>query len=152
VPRMSALIVLRAVAILVLLLGPAAAVYAIDPATLPDPKLEARYLALTHEFRCVTCQNTTIADSQVELAGQLRRQVREMLLAGKSDQQVRDYMTARYGDFILFRPRFAARTAWLWLAPGVMLIIGVLVALRVIRQRTALVADDNEPIEEDLRT
>ena len=149
---MSTLNVIRAVAFLLLLLAPAAAVYAIDPATLPDPKLEARYLALTHEFRCVTCQNTTIADSQVELAGQLRRQVREMLMAGKSDQQIRDYMTARYGDFILFRPRFAARTAWLWFAPGVMLIIGVLVAVRVVRQRTALVAEDNEPIEEDLPT
>ena len=148
-PRVSDL--MRTVAILLLLLGPVAGL-AIDPATLSDPKLEARYEQLTHEFRCVTCQNTTIADSQVELAGQLRRQVREMLLAGKSDQDIRDYMTARYGDFILFRPRFAARTAWLWLAPGVMLIIGVFVAIRVIRQRTTLVADDNEPIEEDLRT
>jgi cytochrome c-type biogenesis protein CcmH len=143
---------MRPLAIFLLLLGCAAAVHAVDPATLADPKLEARYLELTHEFRCVTCQNTSIADSQVELAGQLRRQVREMLLAGKSDEDIRDYMTARYGDFILFRPRFAARTAWLWLAPGVMLIIGIGVAVRVVRQRSALVAQDNEPIEEDVRT
>jgi cytochrome c-type biogenesis protein CcmH len=142
---------MRLLALFLLLLSSAAAVHAVDPATLPDPKLEARYLQLTHEFRCVTCQNTSIADSQVELAGQLRRQVREMLLAGKSDQDIRDYMTARYGDFILFRPRFAARTAWLWLAPGVMLIIGAWVAVRVIRQRSALVAQDHEPIEEDVR-
>ena len=142
---------MRALLITILLLG-ATAAYAVDPAALSDPKLQARYLELSHEFRCVTCQNTSIADSQVELAGQLRRQVREMLVAGKSDEDIRDYMTARYGDFILFRPRFTARTAWLWLAPGVLLIIGILVALRVVRQRSALVAQDNEPLEEDLRS
>jgi cytochrome c-type biogenesis protein CcmH len=152
VSRLNSVLTLRALLLVLCLLGSIASVYAIDPATLPDPQLQARYEALTHEFRCVTCQNTTIADSQVELAGQLRRQVREMLLAGKSDQQIRDYMTARYGDFILFRPRFTARTAWLWFAPGVLLIVGILVAIRVIRARTALVATDNEPIEEDLRT
>ncbi len=130
----------------------ATAAYAVDPAVLSDPALQARYLELSHEFRCVTCQNTSIADSQVELAGNLRRQVREMLVAGKSDTEIRDYMTARYGDFILFKPRFSMRTAWLWLAPGVLLVIGFLVAVRVVRQRAALVAQDNEPVEEDLRT
>ncbi len=124
---------------------------AVDPAVLSDPALQARYAELSHEFRCVTCQNPSIADSEVELAGQLRRQVREMLVAGKSDGEIRDYMTARYGDFILFKPRFAARTAWLWLAPFVLLVIGVLVGVRVVRQRTALLAQDSEPLEEDLR-
>ncbi len=143
---------MRTTSIVLWLVCSAAAVYAVDPARLSDPQLQARYETLSHEFRCVTCQNTSIADSQVELAGQLRRQVREMLVAGKSDQDIREYMTARYGDFILFKPRFTARTAWLWLAPGVMLLVGVLVAVRVVRQRTALVAQDNEPIEEDLRT
>ncbi len=125
---------------------------AVDPATLSDPALQVRYEELSHEFRCVTCQNTSIADSQVELAGQLRRQVREMLVAGKSDDEIRDYMTDRYGDFILFKPRFSTRTAWLWLAPGILLVIGLIVAVRVVRQRAALVAQDNEPLEEDLRT
>jgi cytochrome c-type biogenesis protein CcmH len=126
--------------------------WAVDPAELSDPALQARYVELSHEFRCVTCQNTTIADSEVELAGQLRRQVREMLVAGKSDQEIRDFMTARYGDFILFKPRFSARTAWLWLAPGVLLIIGLAVAVRVVRQRSALLAEDSEPLEEDPRS
>lgn len=125
---------------------------AVDSATLSDPALQVRYEELSHEFRCVTCQNTSIADSQVELAGQLRRQVREMLVAGKSDDEIRDYMTDRYGDFILFKPRFSTRTAWLWLAPGILLVIGLIVAVRVVRQRAALVAQDNEPLEEDLRT
>lgn len=72
-----------------------------------------------------------------------------MLLAGKSDDDVRNFMVARYGEFILFRPRFSARTAWLWLAPGVLLLIGLAVAIRVVRQRSALVGQDEEPVEED---
>ncbi|HKT74632.1 MAG TPA: cytochrome c-type biogenesis protein [Steroidobacteraceae bacterium] len=125
--------------------------HAVDPTQLPDPKLEARYLALTHELRCVQCQNQTIADSPVGLASDLRREVREMLLAGKSDDDVRNFMVARYGEFILFRPRFSARNAWLWAAPGVLLLIGAAVAVRIIRQRSSLVATDDQPLEEDPR-
>ena len=139
------LVVLCAIA-----LGSSVAV-AIDPIEMQDPLLQARYRALTHELRCMQCQNQSIADSPVDLAADLRREVRELLLAGKSDEDVRNYMVARYGDFILFRPRFSARTAWLWLAPGVLLIIGALVAVRIVRQRTRLVSDDNDPVEEDLR-
>jgi cytochrome c-type biogenesis protein CcmH len=86
------------------------------------------------------CQNESIADSPVGLASDLRRQVRDMLLAGKTDEDVRNYMVSRYGEFILFRPRFSARNAWLWLAPLVFLAIGALVAVRVLRQRSALLA------------
>ena len=68
------------------------------------------------------CQNESLADSPVDLAADLRREVREMLLAGKSDDDVRDFMTARYGDFILFRPRYSLRNAWLWGAPAVLLL------------------------------
>ncbi|MBV9913408.1 MAG: cytochrome c-type biogenesis protein CcmH [Sinobacteraceae bacterium] len=124
---------------------------AIDPIEMQDPALQARYRELTHELRCMQCQNQSIADSPVDLAADLRREVRELLLAGKSDEDVRNYMVARYGDFILFRPRFSARNAWLWLGPGVLLIIGGLVALRIVRQRSRLVSDDNDPVEEDLR-
>ena len=91
-----------------------ASAYAVDPTQLPDPKLQERYLALTHELRCVQCQNEAIADSPAGIASDLRREVREMLLAGKSDEDVRNFMLARYGDFVLFRPRFAPKTAWLW--------------------------------------
>jgi cytochrome c-type biogenesis protein CcmH len=127
------------------------AAYAIDPTEMPDPVLEQRYLALTHELRCVQCQNEAIADSPAGIASDLRREVRDMLLAGKSDDDVRNFMLARYGDFVLFRPRWAMKTAWLWLAPGVLLAIGALVAWRIVRARTALVPFDNEPLEEDLR-
>jgi cytochrome c-type biogenesis protein CcmH len=128
----------------------ARAACAIDSTSIADPVLEARYLGLTHELRCMQCQNETIADSPVGLASDLRREVRNMLLAGKSDDEVRDYMVSRYGEFILFRPRFSARNAWLWLAPPVLLLIGLGVAVRVVRQRTALVAADPDLADEDL--
>jgi cytochrome c-type biogenesis protein CcmH len=123
---------------------------AIDSTSIADPVLEARYLGLTHELRCMQCQNESIADSPVGLASDLRREVRNMLLAGKSDDEVRDYMVSRYGEFILFRPRFSLRNAWLWLAPPVLLLIGFGVAVRVVRQRTALVAADPDRPDEDL--
>jgi cytochrome c-type biogenesis protein CcmH len=125
--------------------------YAVDPTQLPDPKLQQRYLALTHELRCVQCQNEAIADSPAGIAADLRREVAEMLLAGKSDDDVRNFMLARYGDFVLFRPRFAPKTAWVWVTPGVLLLIGAFVSWRIVRARTALVPLDNEPLEEDLR-
>jgi cytochrome c-type biogenesis protein CcmH len=98
------------------------------------------------------CQNEAIADSPVSLAADLRRQVAEMLIAGKSDDDVRNYMVARYGDFILFRPRVSSKTIWLWSAPGILLLIGAAVAVRVTRQRAALVDQDKEPLEEDVRS
>jgi cytochrome c-type biogenesis protein CcmH len=122
--------------------------YAVDTTQMPTPELQQRYLGLTHELRCMQCQNEAIADSPVSLAADLRRQVSEMLLAGKSDDDVRNYMVARYGDFILFRPRVAARTIWLWAAPGVLLLIGAAVAVHVTRQRAAMVDQDPDPVDE----
>ena len=125
------------------------AAWAVDPTELPDPALQARYVALTHELRCMQCQNEALADSPVGLAADLRREVRDQLLAGKSDDQIRAWMSARYGDFILFRPRYSLRNAWLWGAPGALLLIGALVAWRVVRKRVTLLASDHEPLEED---
>src|SRR5579863_6003620 len=132
-----------------LLFGSAMACYGIDPTRLADPDLEARYQGLTHELRCMQCQNESIADSPVGLASDMRRQVRDMLLAGKSDEDVRNYMVSRYGEFILFRPRFSARNAWLWLAPLVFMAIGIVVALRVLRQRRVLAATEPDTPELD---
>ena len=134
---------------LVLLMLVVSTAVAIDTTELPNPALQARYLALTHELRCMQCQNQSIADSPVGLASDLRREVRDMLLAGKSDEDVRNFMVARYGEFILFRPRFSARNAWLWLAPAVLLVIGIVVAARIIRQRSTLVVEDLDPVDED---
>ncbi|HEY5102663.1 MAG TPA: cytochrome c-type biogenesis protein [Steroidobacteraceae bacterium] len=136
------------VSIMMLVAVPVA--YGIDPSSIADPKLEARYLALTHELRCMQCQNETIADSPVGLASDLRREVRDMILAGKSDEDVRNYMVSRYGEFILFRPRFSLRNAWLWLAPPMLILLGLAVAVRVVRQRSALVAADHDEPDEDI--
>jgi cytochrome c-type biogenesis protein CcmH len=127
-------------------------VLAVDPTEMPTPELEGRYLSLTHELRCMQCQNESIADSPVNLAADLRREVREMLLQGKSDEDVRNFMVARYGEFILFRPRFSTRNFWLWATPGVLLLIGASVAVRVISSRSAMVDQDKEPLEEDIRS
>jgi cytochrome c-type biogenesis protein CcmH len=120
---------------------------AVDTTQLADPALQARYEALTHELRCMQCQNESLADSPVDLAADLRREVRDQLLAGKSDAEIRAWMSARYGDFILFRPRFSWRNAWLWGAPGFLLLGGMLVAWRVIdRSRVKLARDDGPDV------
>ena len=124
---------------------------ALDTNVLPDPALQARYVALTHELRCMQCQNESIADSPVDLAADLRNQVREQLLAGKSDDEIRSWMAARYGDFILFRPRYSWRNAWLWGAPAALLLLGAAVCWRILRKRTQLLASDLDPVEEDPR-
>jgi cytochrome c-type biogenesis protein CcmH len=140
---------LRVGLVLACILLATTAALAVDITEMPTPELEKRYLALTHEIRCMQCQNEAIADSPVSLAADMRRAVREMLLQGKSDDDVRNFMVARYGDFALFRPRFTARTAWVWLMPGVLLLIGAAVAVRITRQRGALVDQDDDPVEQD---
>ena len=132
-----------------LALASAGAVLAIDTTQMPTPELQARYEGLTHELRCVQCQDEALADSPAGVAADLRRQVREMLLAGKSDDDVRNFMLARYGDFVLFRPRFVLKNAWLWAAPEVLLVVGALVAWRVVRKRARLVSADTGPLPDD---
>jgi cytochrome c-type biogenesis protein CcmH len=110
-----------------------------------DPVLEARMLRITAELRCLVCQNQTIADSHSGLAIDLRKQVREMLQANQSDAQIIDYMTARYGDFILYRPPVKATTLILWVGPAVMLIAGFLILILVLRRRSRMSADQFDP-------
>ena len=102
--------------------GLAAAAEAPDVAA--DPALEARVNSLTAELRCLVCQNQSIADSHADLAVDLKNQVREQLKAGRSEREVIDYMTQRYGDFVLYRPPFKATTLLLWLGPALLLLIG----------------------------
>jgi cytochrome c-type biogenesis protein CcmH len=125
---------------------------AIDPVEMQDPQLQARYVQLAHELRCLKCQNETIADSPVGIAADLRARVRELLLQGKTDDQIRDYMVVRYGEFVLFKPRFSWQTAWLWLGPGILLMAGLVRVAYIIRQRAKLVDRDSEPVfDEPLR-
>ena len=123
-----------------------AAAPAIDTAAFDDPALEARYRALISELRCLVCQNQTLADSNAPLAVDLRDEVREQLAAGASDGEVVAYLTARYGDFVLYRPRFTATTAALWLAPLLLLLLALTVAWRALRRGpgAAIPADDVE--------
>ena len=111
----------------------------------PDPVLEARVMKLSAELRCLVCQNQTIADSNAGLAVDLRNQVREMLVRGQSPQQINDYMTARYGDFVLYKPPVRSSTALLWYGPAVLLVLAVLILVWIIRRRTKLPADRFEP-------
>ncbi len=130
----------------VVLTAPARAVDMTPP--LSDPVLQQRYSALVHELRCMQCQNEALADSNVSLAADLRLQVRNMLADGKTDDEVRNYLVARYGEFILFRPRMSLRNLWLWAAPGVLLVVGGVAAVRILRRRAALLAADPDSFEE----
>jgi cytochrome c-type biogenesis protein CcmH len=113
--------------------------------TAADPAIEARMLQITGELRCLVCQNQTIADSHADLAVDLRQEVREMLQRGQTPDQVRRYMTDRYGDFILYRPPLKASTAVLWLAPAALLAVALAALALVIRRRGRLADDEFEP-------
>lgn len=123
---------------------------AIDSAPpLPDPVQQTRYQALIHELRCLKCQGETVADTQAMFGSDIRRQVREMVQSGKSDSEIRDYLVDRYGEIILLRPRWSKGAGWLWIAPGVFLLGGALVAWRIVRRRgQMLAADDSEVADE----
>ena len=104
---------------------------------LSDPALEARARALSKELRCMVCQNQSIDDSDAPLARDLRLLVRERLVAGDSDAKVVDFLTARYGEFVLLKPRFSASTALLWLAPLLALIAGAFGIGYALRRRSS---------------
>jgi cytochrome c-type biogenesis protein CcmH len=125
------MIILRAFILSIFLLQPA---LAIDPGeALSDPQLETRARALSLELRCLVCQNQSIDDSDAELARDLRQFVRQRLLAGETDGQIREAVVARYGEFVLFRPQFAPHTFLLWATPLLIMLIGGFWAYRMMR-------------------
>lgn len=107
-----------------------------------DPELQARYEKIIAEVRCLKCQNQTIKDSNAFLASDLRREIRRLLEEGKTDNEVYDFLVARYGDFALYRPRTSGRTLILWIAPMLFLLIGTFLLWRVVRRRMMLPIDD----------
>lgn len=111
-----------------------------------DPELQQRYETLAQELRCPKCQNNTIADSNAPIAADLRRALRDQLGAGRTDEEILKFMTDRYGDFVLYRPPFDARTWLLWLAPGLLLLAGLISAAIVIARKA------RAPIPEDTDT
>jgi cytochrome c-type biogenesis protein CcmH len=104
--------------------------------TLTDPVLRTRYESINRELRCLVCQNQTIADSDADLAKDLRREVRGMLEAGKTDAEIRGFMTERYGDFVLYKPRSMV----LWAAPAVLLLGGLVLVGRIVVRRSRSMA------------
>ena len=121
--------------VLALMLAAAPPASAVQPdEILTDPSLETRARALSKELRCMVCQNQSIDDSDAPLARDLRVLVLERLQAGDSDRQVIDFLVARYGEFVLLKPRFSARTALLWLGPAAILLIGAFGLLVVSRR------------------
>lgn len=124
--------------------------FAIDHApAFDDPQLQARYEHLGRELRCLQCRSETIADSNAQLAVDLRRQLRELIAAGKSDQEILQYMTDRYGDYVLYKPPVVPRTWLLWAAPALLVLGGGITAAMVISRKSKL-PDDTDPSDPGL--
>ena len=116
-----------------LLAGPALAL--IETYDFSKPELEARYQQLSEELRCPKCQNQNIADSNAPIAQDLRKLLHQQLELGASDEQILDYMVARYGEYVRYRPRFGGTTIVLWLAPALLLLVGIVTLVVVLRSR-----------------
>jgi cytochrome c-type biogenesis protein CcmH len=116
-----------------------------------QPEQERIYQSLISELRCLVCQNQTIADSNADLAKDLRRQVYEMVQQGQSRQQVVDYMTQRYGDFVLYRPAFNLKTGLLWLGPILFLVLGLMALVIFVRNKKATAATHSLSVEQQRR-
>ncbi len=117
-----------------------------------DLAIEARLKSLSTELRCLVCQNTTLADSNAPLAEDLRKEIRELMQQGKSDEEVKAYLVERYGDFVLYRPPVQSNTMLLWFGPFIMLLIGAITLFVVLKKRASstettsemTVGDNNE--------
>ena len=108
----------------------------VEVAQFEDPQQEQRYRRLINELRCLVCQNQNLADSNAELAQDLRRKTYDMIRSGASDVEIINYMVARYGEFVLYRPPLSSSTALLWIGPFILLATGVAVLVVVIRRRS----------------
>lgn len=151
--RLRQLIFGTLLGVIALLSTPAFAV--LPDEVLPDPALEARARDLSAELRCMVCQNQSIDDSNADLARDLRVLVRERLMAGDSDAQVIDFVVARYGEFVLLKPRFSLQNALLWGTPVILLLAGAAFAVSRARSKKAseapLTAEENATLRQILR-
>lgn len=121
------------------------------PPAADDAQLEQRVTRLAAELRCLVCQNQSLADSNADLAVDLRNQVREMLRAGRSDQEIREFMVQRYGDFVLYKPPLKASTVLLWTGPFVLLLLAAAVLWTYLRRRSARIVERELTPEERAR-
>ena len=128
---------MRLVWTMVLLLAIAPARASIEAYEFDSPQMEAEYNQLIDELRCLVCQNQNLAESDADLAKDLRRETYDMLQQGKSSQEVKEFMVARYGDFVLYRPQFKSSTYLLWLGPFLLLVVVLVLFVRRLRARSA---------------
>jgi cytochrome c-type biogenesis protein CcmH len=134
---------MRALPVILMLLLVSAQTFAIDTErAFEDEAQQARYERLSRELRCLQCRSETIADSNASLASDLRRQLRELMAAGKSDAEIMQYMTDRYSDYVLYKPPLAPRTWLLWAAPALFVLGGAMAAVIVIRRKAQLPEED----------
>lgn len=133
---------MRRLVVLLAALLPLAAGAIDSDVSFDSPEQEARYDRLINELRCVVCQNQNIADSNADLAKDLRKQTLEMLKAGKTDEEILAFMTDRYGDFVLYRPPLKPTTWLLWGAPMILLLVGIIGMLLVIGRRSREMTED----------
>jgi len=119
------------------------AAVASDPIEFESEEQAQRFAALTEELRCLVCQNQNLADSDAPLAADLRHEIFEMMAAGRSDEEIKAFLVARYGDFVLYRPPVQGNTLALWLAPLVLLLVGGIVVFLAVRRRTRLPEEES---------
>lgn len=115
----------------------ALAAAAVDPLPFADEAERARFNALAAELRCMVCQNQSLADSDAPLARDLRRELFELIRDGRSDAEVKAFLTERYGDFVLYRPPLDRRTWWIWFGPALLLLAGLVTVAAIVRRRRA---------------
>ncbi len=115
-----------------------------EPLQFENPAQEARFLAMTQEFRCLVCQNQNLADSDAPLAQDLRVEIHQMLIAGRSDDEIKAFLVDRYGDFVLYRPEIGGNTLLLWVLPLALLLGGFVVIILAIRRRKRIPATTDE--------
>jgi cytochrome c-type biogenesis protein CcmH len=142
---------LLALLLLCLLSSVAAAQVVVEDQPSDDPVVEQRLAKLSHELRCLQCQNQTLAESPSSIAADLRREIRIQIKAGKSDPEIVAFLEQRYGDFILYRPRVKPITYLLWFGPFILLLGGLLVLFRYIKQRRDAIAEQPLSAEERRR-
>ena len=112
-----------------------------EPLIFMNLEQEARYNELTLELRCLVCQNQNLADSDAPLAQDLRKEIYDMMQAGRSNEEIKTFMVDRYGDFVLYKPPVQGNTLALWLAPAVLLLLGGVVVVFIVRKRTRMFAE-----------
>ena len=131
----------RTAAILIVSVLAATAAQAQEPPVFDDPAQELRFAELTEELRCTVCQNQNLADSDAQLAQDLRREIYQMILAGRSNDEIKAFLVDRYGDFVLYRPPMQGNTLALWAVPLVVLFGGAVVVFFVVRNRNRKLAE-----------